>query len=305
MKRVLIADRDQERLAGQIAQSLCIDLIEVDTVRFADTEIKPILNDKDNQLDGSHALIVHSTSRSVNDHLIWILLVCDILRSKGVKRISALIPYFGYGRQDLYDNGSEGPGCSVMRLLEHAGIHELITVELHAPALQKAVSSMQIHNIQMNSFIAEWIAKEYVVGDLTIIAPDKGAAERAEYIANMLNIPLLRATKERYDSDQTRLLSLSDSCKTKHALIIDDIIDTGSTMLHVIEKLQESNDGCKIDIFAVHPVLSNNASQSLQASAVQRVWVTNSIELHNQQMFKKLRMIDISSLLVKVLRDLF
>lgn len=305
MKKILIAARDQKRLARQIVDATGIDLVEVDTVHFADTEIKPILNDTNNQLLDSHAIIVHSTSMPVNDNLIWIVLVCDMLRLKGVKKISAIIPYFGYGRQDIYDDGSQGAGCSVMRMLEAVGISEFITVELHAPALQKAVSSIQIHNIQMNSFIAEWILKEYKDHDLTIIAPDKGATERAEYIASILGVPLIRATKERYEPDKTRLLSLSDSCKSKYALIIDDIIDTGSTMLHVIEKIRESNDRCNIDIFAIHPVLSNNASQALQASSVHRVWVTDSIELQNQQLFEKIHIVDISSLLVKVLRDLF
>lgn len=304
MKRVLIADRAQKRLAYQIAQSIGVDLIEVDTIHFTDTEIKPVLADENNQLFGSHAIIVHSTNRFVNDNLIWIWLLCDKVRSKGVKKISVMIPYFGYGRQDLYDDGSEGPGCAIMRLLECAGISEIITVELHAPALQKVVSSMQIYNIQLNSFIAEWIAKEYPVKDLTIVAPDKGSAERAQYIADQLNVPLLRATKERFGPDQTRLLSLSDRCKTDYALIVDDIIDTGATALHVIKEIRASNNSCNIDLFAIHPVLSNNASEALQASFVDKVWVTNSIELYDEQLFEKLRIVDIGPLLVKVLHEI-
>lgn len=305
MKKILIADRDQSRLAGQIAQATGIELIEIDTIHFADTEIKPVLDDKNNQVPGSHAIIVHSTSMPVNDNLLWIVLLCDILRLKGVKKISAIIPYFGYGRQDIYDDGSQGAGCSVMRMLESAGIGELITIDLHASALCDVVTSMKVHNIQLNNFIVEWISKEYGHKDLTIVAPDRGATERAAYIADCLDIPLIRAAKERVGTDKTRLLSLSDTCKTNYALIIDDIIDTGSTMLHVVQEIRASNDACKIDLVAVHPVLSNNAAQALQTSSIDRVWVTDSIELQNQQLFEKLRIIDISSLLVKVLRDLF
>jgi ribose-phosphate pyrophosphokinase len=236
---------------------------------------------------------------------MWVLLICDILRLKHVKKISAIIPYFGYGRQDIYDDGSQGAGCSVMRVLESAGISKLIAVELHAAVLQKAVSSMQIYNIQLTNFITEWISKEYEHQELTIVAPDKGSWERAAYIAHHLNVPLIRATKERVGADKTRLLSLSDTCKTPKALIVDDIIDTGSTVLHVVQGIRAGNDACKIDLFAVHPVLSNNAAQALQTSSIDRAWVTDSIELQSQQLFEKLRIIDISSLLVKVLRDLF
>lgn len=305
MKKVFIADRDQSGLAQQLAKATENDLLEVETVHFADTEIKPILNDKDNRLLDAHAIIVHSTSRPVNDNFMWILFVCDILRAKGVKKISVIIPYFGYSRQDIYDDGSEGPGYVVMRMLEAAGISELIAIELHAAVLQKAVSSMQVHNIQLHKFIAEFVSKEYEHKDVTIVAPDKGSAQRASYIAGYLDVPLVRATKERCGADKTRLLSLDNSCKTNSALIVDDIIDTGSTMLHVIQKIRASNDRCKIDLFAIHSVLSNNAAQLLQESCVNRVWVTDSVELQDQQMFQKLHVVDISSVLVKVLRDLF
>ncbi len=304
MKRVLIADKNQNRLASHIAQSIGIDLIEVETVRFADTEIKPLIDDN-NKLSGSHAIIVHSTSRPVNDHLIWLLLVCDILRLKHVKKISAIIPYFGYGRQNMYTDGLQGAGYSVMRMLESAGIDELITIDLHAPALQYATISMKVHNIRLDSFIAECIAQKYEYKDLTIVAPDKGSAERAAYIAGYLNAPLIEGFKERIGVDNARLLSLSDTCKTERALIVDDIIDTGTTVLQVVQAISKSNVNCKIDLFAIHPVLSNNAAQLLQNSCIDRVWVTDSIELDDQQLFEKLRIVNIGPLLVKALHDLF
>lgn len=304
MKRVLIADKNQNRLASHIAQSIGIDLIEIETVRFADTEIKPLIDDN-NKLSGSHVIVVHSTSRPVNDQVVWLLLVCDILRLKHVKKISAIIPYFGYGRQDTYDDGLQGAGFSVMRMLESAGIGELITIDLHVPAVQNATISMKVHNITLGSFIAEHVVKEYEHKDVTIVAPDKGSYERAAYIARYLSVPLIKGFKERIGFDNARLLSLSDACKTERALIVDDIIDTGTTVLQVAQAIRAGNVNCKTDLFAIHPVLSNNAVQLLQNSFIDRVWVTDSIELYDQQLFEKLRIVNIGSLLVKALHDLF
>jgi ribose-phosphate pyrophosphokinase len=303
MRPIIIASENQKQLAERIAQQMSIPFIMPKTVHFADSEMRIDVSDDEHLIFGAHAIIVHSTSRPVHDNLIWLLLTCHQLKQKGIKKITAIIPYFGYGRQDKNPDGTIGAAQLIAQILEVAGIEQIITVALHVPEIADFFS-IPVYNIKLETFIADFLKRQYPKGDCTLVSPDKGADDRIAAIAEQLHVPVMHFAKERYAINQTRIVSSQGTCKTKNAIIIDDIIDTGSTIMHVAQELHQKNISCNIAAFAVHPVLSSNASDCLQQSVFSNIWVTNSIQLADEQQFEKLDVIDISGEIVKCLDDL-
>lgn len=303
MHPVLIADEKQDILAKHVATETKLPLVEPHMARFADSEVRIMFEDPLELLPNSHAIIVHSTSRPVHDNLIWLLLVSQALQTHQVNKISAIIPYFGYGRQDTKPDGREAAVHMIIKCIEHAHIEDLITVDLHVPNITNFFS-IPVYNIMLERFIADFLQKQFGKEQLTLVAPDKGAINRSQSIAQLLDVPLMVFQKERYAINKTRVIASQGTCNTECAVIIDDIIDTGSTIINVAQELQKGHPSCKIYAFGVHAVLSDNAADCLQESAFQKVWVTNSIQLSAEQQFEKLEVIDISSELVKPLHEI-
>ncbi len=303
MHPVLIADEKQDVLAKHIATETRLPLVEPHMVRFADSEMRITFEDPLKLLPSSHAIIIHATSRPVHDNLVWLLLVSQVLRTHQVKKISALIPYFGYGRQTTKSNGKEGAVHVIIQLIEQTHIADLITVDLHVPNIANFFS-IPVYNITLEQFIADFLRKKFTKEELTIIAPDNGAVGRAEQVAQLLDVPMMLFEKERYAINKTRVIASQSRCNTQYAVIIDDIIDTGSTIINVAQELQKNHPSCKIYAFGVHAVFSDNAPDCLQESVLKNIWVTNTIQLSSDQQFEKLEVIDVSATLVKPLHEI-
>ena len=300
MDTVLIAAESHMHLAHRIAKHLGLPLHEVVTTRFADSEISVDLKAGDTSLASLHVIIVHSTSRPVHDHLVELLLMLHMLKNKGARKITAVIPYFGYARQDK-QNGGESVAQCIVRLLRDAGADGIVTVELHNPAVMHN-AALPVIDIKLTDVIVDFIKTQGDPLEWTVIAPDKGAFERAEAIAQELNTPVLVYDKERYDVNKTRLKSSDGTCSTLKGIIVDDIIDTGSTVMHVAQQLHEEDSACRLFAFCVHPVLSNNAAQNLQESVFERIWVTDTVSRKHGELPSKFVTIDISKVIAEQVR---
>ncbi len=308
----VVTSEKQADLAHDISQKLKLPLLQAKTIRFADSEMRVHFDDAhfdDTHLDDEqnmakdHAIIVHSTSFPVHDNVMWLLLCCHALKQKGVKFITAVIPYFGYGRQDKNADGSLGAAHLVAQVLEAAGVSQIITVELHEPEIINYFS-IPVRNINLSGFIANFLKDKCGDGACTLISPDHGAADWASAIAAQIDAPTMIFQKERYAVNQTRIVASKGTCETKHAVIVDDIVDTGSTIINVAQELQQMHSACAISAFAVHPVLSANAADCLQGSVFHKVWVTNTIQLNAEQHFQKLEIVDVSMEIVNVLKGI-
>ena len=301
MQAVIIADEKQDKLAKRIVEQADLPLLESQTVRFADSEMRVAFDDPLALLPESHAIIVHSTSRPVHDNFVWLFLACHALKAAQVKKITAVIPYLGYVRQNTNPDGTHGAAHMVAHLIEQMGIERLITVALHAPEVA-SFFSIPVHNITLERFIGAFFQQRFARDELTIIAPDKGAMQRVQLIAEQLSAPTMVFKKERYAVNKTRVVASEGACNTPHAVIVDDIIDTGSTIINVAQELY-SSASCSVNAFGIHPVLSFNAPDSLQNSVFKEVWATNTIQLSTQQEFKKLNVLDMSAEIVKVIQE--
>lgn len=301
MQTFVIAHEKNFPLAAAVADRLQLPLYALQTVRYADSEIQVRVKDDVVIPSGSHALIVHSTSRPVQETFMELLLTLHLLKSKGVAKITAIIPYFGYARQHG-NNGDESTAHFVFRLLREAGADEVVTVELHNPDIV-INAPLPVINIKLDRWIADYIKKQGVPAEWTIIAPDRGAFERVEHIARELDVPTMVYDKERYAVNKTRIISSEGECITLKGIIVDDIIDTGSTIIDVAQRLHDEHSVCRMFAFGVHAVLSGDALKHLQNSVFERVWVTNTIPIQ-VELPSKIVVVDISAALAATLEDI-
>jgi ribose-phosphate pyrophosphokinase len=163
-----------------------------------------------------------------------------------------------------------------MSLLHQTGADELVTVELHNPMTVEH-APLPVINIRPYAFLAQAVRERTTFEDLTVITPDSGSLERAQEVAQELKGQLMLFEKERYDVNRTRITRVEGNCKTVDGLIVDDIIDTGSTLVNVARALQGELGSCRLSVLAVHARLSGGAVARLEQFPFERIYVTNSI----------------------------
>lgn len=302
MQTFVIAQEAHFALATALAEHLHLPLYGLRTIRYADSEIQVRVKDNVEIQHGSHALVVHATSRSVHETLMELLFAVHMLKGKGVATVTAVIPYFGYARQDKATAG-DSPAHFVMRLLQEAGVNRIVTVELHNPDIVHN-APLEVLHVKLDHAIAEYIKTQGVPAEWTIIAPDRGALDRVEHIAHELNAPTMVYDKERYAVNKTRITDSKGECVTLKGIVVDDIIDTGSTIMHVAQRLHDEHSACRMFAFGVHAVLSGNAVSELQNSLFERIWVTNTIPWQPSDLPSKCVVIDISEEIAHVVRAL-
>lgn len=277
-------------LACRLAKRLNKQLHEAHITRFADGEIK-IAVPTDIQLSGKRVYVIHATCPPVHERIIQSLLVAIELRNANVAEMVAVVPYFGYARHDKsHAPGGKAPVTAITQAFEGAGYSKIITVELHAPHIIDQCKVPFI-NIELSQMLAQHIKENDGVADICLVAPDKGAAHRVEAIAQTLNLPALYFTKERVGPDRLRIIGHHGASSAKKAIIIDDMIDSGSTAIAVCNELKAMGFA-KIVGYFIHPVFSENAVEKIEQSPFDTIFVSNSIDIKN--MSSKIQQFDIS-----------
>lgn len=285
-------------LAQPIADALEVDLIIAELITFADGEIEVRLPDL-SIIQGKNVCIIQSTNPPVHDALMQLMLLAHELVNARAKTITALIPYFGYARHDsLKVQGGKPTIALITQLLSSAGIQNIITVEMHNSALIPRLA-IPIYSISMAPLIAAHIKcmMPSLVG-VCLIAPDQGAQPLVAEIARILGVGYNSFNKERYAIDKTKLVASQGSCKGTTAIIIDDMIDTGGTALNVCDALYKQGY-TNIYGYFVHPVLSADAAQKIEASRFTKIFVSNSIPLLKS--VPKVEIFDIAKVIAEVL----
>lgn len=285
-------------LAQSIVHSLGRELIVPEIIHFADGEMEIVLPDPA-LFKGKHVCIVHSTNPPVHENLVQILLLAHELGDAGSGSITALIPYFGYARHDSSKiHGGQGSIALMAKLLHAAGIHNVITVDIHNPMVLPSLV-LPVYSIPLASFIAKHIKRTLPSLDgVCLVAPDQGAQQRVQDIARILEVGHIFFTKERYATDKTKLIAREGSCIGTTAIIIDDIIDTGGTAINVCEQLHKQGYTSIYGYF-VHPVLSGNARERIAASSFTQVFISNTIPLSSCA--PKIKIFDIAQVISEVL----
>ena len=291
-------------LTDKVASQLQQPVQYAELRQFADGEIDVKLADPE-RFAGKIAVILQSTGDPVNVHTLGVAFLAQELKNAGAEKVIAVIPYLGYARHDKSSiAGKPGHVAVIAKLFEAAGIDEFISVDLHD---EKIIDffSIPVHNLQVQSLIADHIqAQEKSLHDVCLVAPDKGAAEYVEEVAGKIGVGTLTFAKERFATDQTRVIGLAGECKGTTGIIIDDIIATGGTALNVCNSLPEMGYE-NIYGYFVHPVLAGNAVERIAKSCFLKIFVGNTLPLRKEALESSdIEVFDVSSVIVSELKRL-
>ncbi len=283
-------------LARAISQKSKISLGKVEIGRFSDGEIDVWVND---EINNSSVFIVQSNSNPVNDHIIELSLIADALRRSGARRVNAVIPYFGYSRKEKQSRPGEPISAKVVAdLIISSGVNKVVCLDLHADAI---VGFFNVPVIYLSALevLANRLKKEKFTSPV-VVAPDVGGVKRARNFASLLNWPMAviekhRATDER---DKIEVLSMSGQITGDTAVIIDDVISTGETVIESAVALKEKGVK-KIIICATHGVFAGDAIKKLEESPIDKIFVTDSIP--QTQKSPKLEVVSVAQLIADCL----
>ncbi len=264
-------------LAGEICRELKVPAAQGKITRFSDGEVRVQILEN---VRGADVFVVQPTCHPVNTNLMELLLMMDALKRASARRITAVIPYYGYSRQDRKDR-PRVPISSrlVADLVTTAGADRVLTMDLHAPQIQGFFRT-PVDNLLAIPVLVEYF-RQMSLPDLTIVAPDAGGVERARHFAKLMKSALAIVDKRRTDANVSEVMHVIGEVDGRTALVVDDIIDTAGTLVKTTDALMRH--GAKaVYACCTHAVLSGEAIDRICASALSQVVVTNSIPLTEQ-----------------------
>lgn len=266
-------------LAENIARDVGVQLVQRILERFRDGELHIELQES---VRGDDVYLVQPTCPPVDEHLLELLLIADACRRAGALHRTAVIPYFGYARQDRRAHGREPLSARLVAdLLNAGGIQRIVAVDLHSPAAESAFA-MPVEHLSAVQILAE-AARASLHKNTVIVSPDLGAVKMAEYYARILNLPVAIIHKTRVSGEEVSVQRIVGDVCDKEVLVIDDMISTGGTIGKAIEALLEarcSPSGVKVS--ATHALLVDPAAERLGKLPIEKIYVTDSVPAPKQ-----------------------
>ncbi|MER3426049.1 MAG: phosphoribosylpyrophosphate synthetase [Thermus sp.] len=260
------------RVAEALGQSLGKALVE----RFPDGEVRVRLLES---VRGDDVYLIQPTSPPVNDHLMELLLLADAARRSSAARINAVVPYFGYARQDKQTEGREPISAKlVANLLEAVGVDRVIAIDLHAPQIQ-GFFDIPVDHLSAVKLFARYLKERGLDQGAVVVSPDAGRAEEARRLAERLSLPFAMLAKRRTGPRETQVTYVIGDVEGKRPLVIDDIISTGGTIRRGVEALLQAGARPEVVVLATHPVLVAGARENLAHPAIREVVFTDTIPL--------------------------
>ncbi|MGB4191508.1 MAG: ribose-phosphate pyrophosphokinase [Rickettsiales bacterium] len=268
---LIISGGSHPSLAQQVATQIKVELILANSQKFNDQEFKVQIQKNLYQED---VVIFQSTSNPVNDHLMELLLIADTAKRAGAKKIIAVMPYFGYSRQDRksYEYGPISASL-IASLIEASGIDEVITIDLHSKQ-SEGFFKINIQNLDAVELFAHYFKN---TKNSIVVSPDVGGLDRAQKFANILGCEVALINKIRVQSGCCVMNDVNGDVTNKHCILIDDIVDTGNTLYQAVQLLRKK--GAKsFDACITHSVFSKSALNKLERSGFNRVYITDTIK---------------------------
>jgi ribose-phosphate pyrophosphokinase len=286
----VFAGNSSRNLAEKIVRHIGIPLGDSRIDYFSDGEIWVKYNEN---IRGCDVFIIQSTNAPSNN-LMELLIMIDAARRSSAKRITAVLPYYGYARQDRKDQPRVSITAKlVANLITTAGADRVLTMDLHAAQIQ-GFFDIPLDHLYSAPILVDYFQKK-AIADLVVLSPDIGGVKFARAYAKRLHIPLAIADKRRPKPNEAEVMSIIGSVKNKNILIIDDIVDTGGTMLQAAEAAFQEGARCAYAA-CTHPILSGNAVEKLKKSNFSEIVVTDTIPLDNDKIFNKLKVISVANL---------
>ncbi len=293
----IFSGRGSRYLAEKIAKALGVELGDVTVQQFSDGEIQPSFNQS---VRGDYVFLVQSTFAPA-DNLMELLLMIDAAFRASAYKIVAVIPYFGYARQDRKDKPRVPIGAKlVANMLHAAGATRVITMDLHADQIQ-GFFDIPVDHLYASSVFVPYI-KELNLPDLVVAAPDTGGVKRANAYSKFLDAPLVISYKKRVRANEVESLTVIGDVKDKNVILIDDIVDTAGTITLAAQKMKEM--GAKtVRAFASHAVLSGPAYERIENSELDELVVTDTIPLRQES--EKIKVLSVAELFANVILNVY
>ncbi len=263
-------------LAKEIASQLGTRVADAEVKKFSDGESSVLLNES---VRGKDVFIVQPTCSPVNENVMELVLMIDAARRASARRVCAVVPYYGYGRQDRLLGRSPISAALVADLIEAAGAHSLVSVDFHSQSLE-GFFKIPCDNLSAIQLFADYFTKKGMTGGkgLSVVSPDVGGVKRARGLARLLEAPLVVVDKQRPKPNASEVMNVIGEVRGRSCLMVDDMVDTGGT-LAVAAKALLDKGAKEVYACATHGVLSGGAHEILGKSAIKQVIVTNSIPL--------------------------
>ena len=285
-------------LAQQVALKLGQELSDGKVSQFPDGETRVYIGES---VRGADCYIIQSTCEPVNHNIMELLIFADALRRASAWRINAVVPYFGYARQDKKVQAREPITAKlVANLLETAGIDRVITIDLHAGQIQ-GFFDVPVDHLTALGILAGHLQETQDLSNTVIVSPDVGRATEARRLANHLNLPLAMLYKRRKSPTETEVSHAIGEVENKRPVMIDDMISTAGTMLQGIEALVDLGALPEVTILATHPVFIPPAPERLSTEAIRHIFVTDTIP--NKINSSKIKVLSVADLLASAIRN--
>ncbi|HKV48930.1 MAG TPA: ribose-phosphate pyrophosphokinase [Candidatus Acidoferrales bacterium] len=287
-------------LTDAICDQLGVQRGKAEHTQFADGETRYQILEN---VRGADVFVLQPCSSPVNDHLVQLLLMIDAFKRASAWRITAVIPYYPYARQDRKDRPRVPISAKLVAdLLETSGASRVLSLDLHAPQIQ-GYFNIPVDHLYASPVLVEYF-KHKTLGPLTVVSPDAGGVERARLFAKRIDAPLAIVDKRRIDVNVSEVMHLIGDVHGRTAVVIDDIIDTAGTLVKTAEALLK-NGAKKVYAAATHAVLSGPAVQRIAESEIEEVVVTDSVPLTAAaQKLAKIKTLSVAPLLARGIQSI-
>ena len=300
---VLLSGRSHPELAESVADELGIDLSPTLAYDFANGEIFIRFRES---VRGTDAFVLQSHTTPINTWIMEQLIMIDALKRASAKRITVIVPFYGYARQDKKHRGREPISARLMAdLFKAAGADRLMTVDLHTSQIQGFFDGPVDHLFAL-PLLAQHVSSRVSTDEITVVSPDAGRVRVAERWTDVLGAPLAIIHKRR-DPDvpnQVRVFEVVGDVKDRVCVVVDDMIDTGGTIVKAAETLFE-NGAKDVIVAATHGILSDPAKERLQQSRISEVVVTDTLPIPEEHQFDKLTVLSIAPIPAKAINEVF
>ena len=288
----ILTGNSNKQLSIKISKNLKNKLVNTSIRKFSDGEIYIEINEN---IRGNSIFIIQSVSSPANDNLMELLLCIDALKRSSAKNITAVIPYFGYARQDRKVVPRTSISAKlVSNLITNAGADRVVTVDLHAGQIQ-GFFDIPVDNLYATPIFVKHIKRKVKSKNLICVAPDVGGVERARALGKKLDVGLAIVDKRRPSPGKSQVMNVIGNVKNKVCILTDDIIDSGGTIVNAADALLKR--GAKeVHVYATHGVFSGDAVKNIKNSKIKNLVITDSIDSSDK--FKKVRNIEILSISV-------
>ncbi len=298
----LFAGNACKQLAEQICERLELELGSIEVGKFSDGETA--VNIKET-VRGCDVFVIQSTCSPVNDNLMELLVIIDALKRASAGRITAVIPYFGYARQDRKARARDPISAKLVAdILQTAGANRVLTMDLHSSQLQ-GFFNIPVDNLMGMPLLASYFKKQgFGADNLTIVSPDVGSVSRSRAMASKFNAPLAIIDKRRPKANVMEVMNIIGDVRGKTCLMLDDMIDTAGTICQGAQALVD-NGAKEVIACCSHAVLSGPAIERLKASPLSKVVVLDTIPLAEEKKLDKIQVVSVASLFAEAIERVY